>query len=228
MTKRNTTGFTLIEMLTVLAIVGILLAATIPAITNLMKSGGLNVATREVANTLGLARQLAITQRVYARVVFPFSATGSQRDMWYRTYAVMTNGDNAASASFGWRYVSKWEYLPAGVVFLNPNPIGASPLPAGSGALDDTSSLNQYSQLPFPDTSNPGNIGELVYIEFTPTGVATPLSIGSLKPSVLAITEGFTSGGIPTPTSKTSAGALLNVGTITVDPLVGRIQVARP
>src|ERR1043166_5455125 len=102
------TGFTLIEMLTVIVIIGIVLAISIPAVTNLMKSGGLRAATREVSNTLGLARQLAITQRTYARVVFPYSATGSQPDMWYRTYTVMTNRDNTATA--GWTYASKWEY----------------------------------------------------------------------------------------------------------------------
>jgi len=219
MTTRRTNGFTLIEMLTVIAIIGILLAATLPAVNSLMKSTGLSVATREVANTLSLARQLAITQRVYARVVFPYSKTGSQPDMWYRTYAVMTNNDN--TATLVWKYVSKWEYLPVGVVFLNAIPGG------GLGALDDLASLKEEPLLPFPDTTF-GDNGTLSYVEFNPTGAATPLTAGGVTPSVLVITEGFTSGGVPTPTSKTSAGTLANVGTITVDALVGRIQVTRP
>src|SRR6266446_6683306 len=99
MTRSRTNGFTLIEMLTVIVIIGIVVAMTIPAVTNLMKSGGVTAASREVGNTLGLARQLAITQRTYARVVFPYSQSGNaQQDMWYRTYAVMTNRDNTATA----------------------------------------------------------------------------------------------------------------------------------
>ncbi|HUI08251.1 MAG TPA: prepilin-type N-terminal cleavage/methylation domain-containing protein [Verrucomicrobiae bacterium] len=225
MTRRQTNGFTLIEMLTVLVIIGILLGAALPAVTHLMKSSGLNVATREVANTLSLARQLAITQRVYARVVFPYSKTGSQPDMWYRTYAVMTNNDSTATLT--WKYVSKWEYLPVGVVFLNPNPIGILPLPAGTGALDDAASLKWEALLPFPDT-NLGDNGTLCYIEFNPTGVATPLTADSITPSALVLTEGFTSAGVPTATSRTITNTLANYSTITVDALVGRIQVTRP
>jgi prepilin-type N-terminal cleavage/methylation domain-containing protein len=224
MRRPRTKGFTLIEMLTVIVIVGIVLGITIPAVTNLMKSGGLNAASREVSNTLGLARQLAITQRTYARVVFPYSATPvAQRDMWYRTYAVMTNRVNTAAAN--WRYASKWEYLPIGVTFWDFVPAVGQP---ASGALDDVGvSLNDQPGLPFPD-AKPGNIGRLAYIEFGPTGAATPVPPASTTPSILTLTEGFVSSGKPTPTSKNTSGGLLNVGTITVNSLVGRIQVTRP
>jgi len=220
MTRQHTNGFTLIEMLTVLAIIAVLLAATLPTVTHLVKSSGLTVATREVSNTLSLARQLAITQRVYARVVFPYSATGSvpNKDMQYRAYAVITNQVNTTTAFQEWRYASKWEYLPVGVVFLNAIPGG------GLGALDDTSSLDTES-LPFPE---PGAFGQLAYIEFNPTGVAAPLTTGTLGSSTLAITEGFTSGGTPTATSRTISNTMANYATITVDALVGRIQVTRP
>lgn len=225
MTKPRTNGFTLIEMLTVIVIIGIMLVLTIPAVTTLMKSSGLSVAERHVSSTLSLARQLAITQRVYARVVFPYSATISDPEKWYRTYAVMTNRNNTVAAS--WRYASKWEYLPLGVVFLNMNPSGgASPLPLGAGALNDPNSLNSES-VPFPDAT--AGAANLAYIEFSPIGTAKPLTVPG--PNVLVITEGFVDSGIsptPTPTSKTSGGALVNVVTLSVDSLVGRIKVMRP
>jgi prepilin-type N-terminal cleavage/methylation domain-containing protein len=220
MNDRRANGFTLIEMLTVIVIIGVVLAITIPAVTNLMKSGGLNSATREVSNTLSLARQLAITKRVFARVVFPYSQTGSQPDMWYRTYAVMTNRVN--NVATGWSYASRWEYLPVGAVLMNDNTIlGIPPRPC----LDN---LNA-EQVAFPTnttaTFGPGNSGTLAYVEFAPTGSAAPLVGGD---SVFTLSEGFVSGGTPTPTSKTSAGSLVNLGTISVNRLVGRIQVARP
>jgi hypothetical protein len=206
-------------MLTVIVIMGIIMGIGIPAVTNLMKSGGLSSATRQVHNALTLARQCAITQRVYARVVFAFGtpSTLNPQDMLYRTYAVMYKNAGV------WQYISKWEYLPVGAVFLKTVPGG------GLGALDDnTSSLLQQGSLPFPIPGYPANVGTLAYIEFTPTGAATPFS-ASVGSSTLAITEGFMpSSGTPTPTSKTTAGLLVNVATLTVDNIVGHIKVTRP
>ena len=144
-------GFTLVEMLTVLVIMGIIMGIGIPAVTNLMKSSGLSAATRQVHNTLSFARQYAITQRVYARVVFPYNT--SQSNMLYQTYAVMCR--NAAGA---WQYASKWESLPIGVVFLNRALAGGT----GYGGLNDANSLKDD--------------GQLAYIEFTPTGAASQAS----------------------------------------------------
>jgi prepilin-type N-terminal cleavage/methylation domain-containing protein len=237
MTKPRTNGFTLIEMLTVIVIIGIVVAMTIPAVTNLMKSGGVSAASREVANTLGLARQLAITQRTFARVVFPCNLPQTPPDvsppeMWYRTYAVMTNRDNSVAAAAGWAYASKWEYLPVGAVFLDKTHIGLSPSPPplhNPGALDDTDFLNEQ-RISFPIPGNLVNKATIAYIEFGPTGTATPLTVGG-GASVLAMTEGFVGGTPPAPTpttTKTSGGTLANLTTISVDSLVGRIQVARP
>src|SRR5437867_3757142 len=74
---RGIRAFTLIELLTVIVIVGIILAVGIPAFTNLMKSSGLTTATRQVANTMTLARQYAITKRTKVYVVFPYRDTDS-------------------------------------------------------------------------------------------------------------------------------------------------------
>jgi prepilin-type N-terminal cleavage/methylation domain-containing protein len=233
MARQRTNGFTLVELLTVLVIAGILIGLTIPAVTSLMSSGGVSAASREVANTLGLARQIAITQHLYARVVFPYSATGSRPDMWCRTYTVMTNRDNSATAATSWAYLTKWEYLPLGAVFVDNHALvtGASPLPSQGGALNDTSSLNPgtIGTMPFPIPTSAS--AQLAYIEFGPTGAATPLTtVGG--GSTLAITEGFTTVSSTTATlqptaSKTITNTLANLTTISVDSMVGRIQVTR-
>ena len=211
MARRRIKGFTLIEMLTVIVIIGILLAATLPAVTHLMKSSALSIATRQVANTLGLARQLAITQRVYARVVFPYFDAAvtqqDQKDMWYRTYAVMTNRDD--TVALGWTYASKWEYLPLGVVFLKDKLPTPPPDPGSLEALNTTPWSAEYPSISYP--SRP-----LAYIEFTPTGAAK-------NTATLTYQEGLMdASGNQTLTSK--ANAVTNL----IDSLVGHIQVIRP
>jgi uncharacterized protein (TIGR02596 family) len=185
-------AFTLMELLAVIAIIGILLAISIPAVTNLMKASALNAASREVSSTLSLARQYAITQRTTTRVVFPFSQTGIA-DMQYRAYAVASS--NRAGAA--WEYMGKVEYLPVGAVFLQ----------SGIGALD---SLQIDSNFPFPATNSPPV--QLAYIEFRPTGAAS-------QTATLTIQEGFiNNSGTPTTTSPNAVTTIVDnvVGRIRV------------
>src|SRR6266404_144895 len=179
--RRN--GFTLIEMLTVIVIIAVILGIGLPAFTNLMKSGGLSGASREVANALGLARQYAITHRTTTRIVFPYSGTigtiASATNLcpWYQSYAVLDIGST--------NYVSKWDHLPLGTVFMCDSVL----LGSGTHPCLDTLTL---ASLPFPNTNSSSAM--LAYIEFNPTGAAS-------NPGTLTITEGFMSGTNVVPTS---------------------------
>jgi len=219
MRKSRKNGFTLIEMLTVIVIIVIILSIGLPAFTNLMKSGGLSGAQREVANALGLARQYAITHRTKTRVLFPYSGTiVSAADTnstilcpLYLSYAVLDMGPT--------NYISKWEHLPAGTVFMDSNPLLGNP-PASRPCLDN---LQTTSFIPFPYTNSVAY--PLAYIEFQPTGAATPSPSGG--PSSFTLTEGYMSGANVMPTSKTST-SIVNRAIISVDIVIGRIQVTRP
>ncbi|MDB6052627.1 MAG: hypothetical protein JWN25_150 [Verrucomicrobiales bacterium] len=63
-------GFTLIEMLAVLAIVGIIVSMTVPAVVGLSKANTLTVAARQLSDDLNLARQMAINNRSVVYVLF--------------------------------------------------------------------------------------------------------------------------------------------------------------
>ncbi len=212
-------------MLTVIVIIGIVLAMGIPAITNLMKSGGVSAASREVSSTLNLARQYAITHRTITRVVFPCRGTlnsaflgGTNVAPWYQSYAVIALGSTT-------NYLTKWEFLPLGTVFMDQNNPNLSPVhPPAS--LDNLTP----AYLPFPTNWNTlpvpvANGAVLTYIEFGPTGAAR-------QTGALTITEGLiNSGTIVVPTSKTVSNGftvLANAAYFSVDNIIGRIQMTRP
>src|SRR5437660_8587073 len=107
-----------------------------------MNSVELSGAARQVSNTLGLARQYAITHHTTTRVVFPYSGTvgvGTNLAPLYQSYAVYDLG--AAS------YVSKWEHLPLGAVFMNVN--------ASVGTPPSLDGLQKDNAISFPTTKLP-------------------------------------------------------------------------
>jgi len=90
-------AFSLIELLTVIAILGILSTLLVPAISSISRGSNLNRAGQMIADELALARQEAVTKN---------------RDVEVRFYE-LTNG-----LSPGWRAVRRWrvDQTPTGPV----------------------------------------------------------------------------------------------------------------
>ena len=57
-------GLTLLELIIVLAVVGVLAAFAVPTIASSWQSASLRGAAREIASAIGLARQLAVSRKV--------------------------------------------------------------------------------------------------------------------------------------------------------------------
>src|SRR5262245_48400431 len=63
-------GFTLLELLVVLAIVGLLAAVTLPAMKGMRQSNALSAANRQLLDDLAAARQRAIKDGTVVMVLF--------------------------------------------------------------------------------------------------------------------------------------------------------------
>ena len=214
--RNNRSGFTLIEMLTVLAIMGIIMGIGLPSVVTMMKGQALNVATTHVRNNLTYARQYAITQRTKTRVVFPYSATPSLTAApRYESFAVMDYEcvyDTATTSwVWVWKYIGKWEGFPVGARF--------SALAATEPNNIDVAVRN--ASMPFPTNyaSHFANqpLHPLAYVEFDATGASTKTANETIR-----ICQGVMQNGVAT-----STGAH-NWSDITINFLVGRISVARP
>jgi len=132
-------GFSLIELLVVVALVGILAAIAFPSFTDWRRNMEYKSAARDIASILRDARQRAIATNREHRVEF---------DTANRRYRL--TGGNLASGSTAWTVVKDWATLSASVNMsvagatekeFNPNGTSST----GSIAILDSSGTTRYT-----------------------------------------------------------------------------------
>lgn len=149
-------AFTLAELLVVIAVMGIVIAISIPAFQGIGRGAGMRAATVQVKTTLGLARQWAITHRQRTYVVFPtwYSGMSSNSYKACRAYGVFAVTDLATGSGY---YAKDWTFLPPGVVFNT------------DGTLSATVFANScLTNVPFPSAGSPQRLMNVV--AFKPDG----------------------------------------------------------
>jgi type II secretory pathway pseudopilin PulG len=207
-------AFTLLELLVVMGIVIIALAALVPAVTSLSKSGGRRAALNNLIGGIEQARAEAIKSAQATYVVFPTFTSGAQSTLDrynYRSYAIFED-DAARPGNF--KQLTDWKSFPTGVALRA----------AGTAAL---------SNLADPTTLTPP-----AAFSFTPDASAAPFrcfkfnSNGEIQAPagnvLLAIFEGYVNNGSEVATTKDASGNPSAVEYVMVSQLTGRAGPTQP
>jgi prepilin-type N-terminal cleavage/methylation domain-containing protein len=181
-------GFTLLELLVVMGIILIALAALVPAVTSLSKSGGRRAALNSLLGGIEQARAEAIKSSQATYVVFPAFTSGTQSTLDrynYRSYAIFE--DDAANPG-NVKQLTDWKSFPTGVALRA----------AGTAALSNL--------------ADPATLSPPVAFSFPPDASAAPFkcfkfnSNGEVQAPagnvLLCIFEGYVNSGSEVATTK--------------------------
>ena len=152
--NKRMSGFTVVELMVVLAIMGIMLVAAMPNLVQFTRNSRIKSGAQTVISVLRTARSHAITKRKKCAVLFNFDP-----DAHNLGYAVKIYWDPEDYPEGG--SVTNWKTLPKTIIMTD----GAG-LPAcnsGGGGV------------PFPNDSNTADIN-VKYICFKPTGATVNVS----------------------------------------------------
>ncbi|MDQ1315217.1 MAG: type fimbrial biosis protein FimT [Pseudomonadota bacterium] len=156
------------ELMVVLAVVGILAAIGVPAFASLMRSSRLSSFTNEMVSSLHLARSEAIKRN--SRAVMCTSATGAScaaSGGWHQGWLVFHDPNNNAELDAGETVILARQPLPAGF-FLTGNPtvdkyISYTP----SGATEQISGAFQAGTLTLCNESGSAGTARQIVINRT-------------------------------------------------------------
>ena len=109
MRNRARRAFTLIELLTVIAIIGILAGVSMPVLKNLRRGDATVSSTRQLMDAAARARQLAISQRTTVYLIFV--PTAFWNDNAYRLNAGLTQADRIAATNLAEKQLAAFNFV---------------------------------------------------------------------------------------------------------------------
>ncbi|MEI8064381.1 MAG: type II secretion system protein, partial [Verrucomicrobiota bacterium] len=210
---KNHNGFTLVELLAVIIIIGLLIAVSIPSLARITQANALSNATRQFSDQVAMARTYALVNAQNVYLVVAYSDNNC-----YTAYGFCVSAVNQLANNLNVDPLSTVTYIDA-----------VQHLPAGAIFTDQISNI-ATANVPFPTNGAPRL--NVWCVQFNQYGQCAPLrSISAVGtpacqtpltcPPQLSLTQGFvTTGATPTPT-----GTYPGTNRITINPITGKAIV---
>ncbi|MEM1294727.1 MAG: prepilin-type N-terminal cleavage/methylation domain-containing protein [Verrucomicrobiota bacterium] len=228
--KRNR-GFTLLELLMVVGIITLALAALGSVTSRVLGSQTLNSATRELANYLIMARAEAVRHQTITQIRFVTdeSDVGAASGEAFRSFSIWSLEDSDGPTYLP---LTGWRELPEGVI-LEPDFPGYAKQ-SNYAQNDGTTVRGDYilKSETSPETVKKGG-KELPYrfIEFLPTGGAR-IPEGENNQSIIVAVEGYLEAPgkmvRTAPKKDLNSSAIANWSQINITNLTGNVRIYRP
>lgn len=179
--ERRSRAFSLVELLTVIAVMSLLVSMAVPALSSLAKGSQMNQSLMELSGTLDAARQYAIARNTYVWVALRHSPQGDAGDeLSMVTLASKSGTDPSPWSNYGQvpnaqieilgkpRTFSQIRLEEAGVFDMSRIPAlsGKASVTAGNSLADGKAVF----QVKLPGQTSPTDFSRV--IQFTPGGEA--------------------------------------------------------
>jgi len=212
---KNNRGFTLVELLAVVVIIGLMITISIPSLHRITQSSALGNGTRQFTDQVAMARTYAMVNLKDVYLVVPYSQTSFPNNTLSNTYcyssygfcvsalnAVQQSVSSLAGMLTNVTYIDAIQYLPQGAVFANQI-------------------SNVSTQLvPFPTSTNTAvNIWCVKINKYGQIQSMNP-SIPSTAWPTFSMMQGFLVG-------SNSVGTYAGTNTIAINPLTSKARITK-
>ena len=216
-------GFSVVEVVVVIAIMIAVAAMALPSLTSMVKSNQLSLSANDVSNLLTLARSQAIDLRVPVQMRFVTDKWQQSTDDYsshYRKVSLWKMDLNSTNPD-PYIQITKWKTLPDGIIIVPVSGLSSFPqiTDASNSYFAGIASDNISGGV--TSTGTTFNAGTLT---FTPAG-GLHSSDSSLSQIYLLLAEGYFP---PGATNPVLTGQGKNWAQIRVSTLIGRISSIRP